>query len=97
MTFFWHDWAGYIGVVLVLLAYLLLQIHKLRGNGLAYQLMNILGALGVILSLVFGLGPINWPAFLMELAWVVIGVFGVVHGAQLRQRARAAGNTLPLW
>ena len=97
MTFFWHDWAGYIGVVLVLLAYLLMQLHKLRGNGLAYQLMNVFGALGVILSLVFGLGPINWPAFLMELAWVIIGVFGVVHGAQLRRRARASGTNLPLW
>lgn len=97
MTFLWHDWAGYIGVLLVLLAYLLLQLHKLRGNGLAYQLMNVFGALGVMLSLIFGLGPINWPAFLMELAWVVIGVFGVVHGTRARQRARLAGTTLPLW
>ncbi len=43
MTFYWHDWAGYIGVVLVLLAFLLLQAHKLHGNGLVYQLMNVLG------------------------------------------------------
>ena len=41
MNLFWHDWAGYIGVVLVLLAFLLLQAHKLHGNGLTYQLMNI--------------------------------------------------------
>ena len=26
-TLFWHDWAGYVGVVLVLLAFLLLQAH----------------------------------------------------------------------
>jgi hypothetical protein len=51
MTFQWHDWAGYIGVVLVLLAFFLLQAHKLHGNGLTYQLMNVLGALGVMLSL----------------------------------------------
>jgi hypothetical protein len=97
MTFFWHDWVGYIGVFFVLLAYLLLQAHKIRGNGLTYQLLNVLGAIGVILSLVFGLGPINWPAFLMELAWVIIGVFGIVHGTRLRREARAAGRNLPLW
>jgi paired small multidrug resistance pump len=97
MTFFWHDWVGYIGVFFVLLAYLLLQAHKIRGNGLIYQLLNVLGAIGVVLSLVFGLGPINWPAFLMEMAWIIIGVFGVVHGARLRQRAREKGLNLPLW
>ena len=57
----------------------------------------MLGALGVILSLVFGLGPVNWPAFLMELAWIIIGVFGIVHGTRLRKRAREEGRTLPLW
>ncbi|HTV84351.1 MAG TPA: hypothetical protein VME63_03030 [Dyella sp.] len=89
MTFFWHDWAGYIGVVLVLLAFLLLQAHKLHGNGLVFQLMNVLGALGVMLSLVFG--SFNAAAFFMQVAWMVIGVFGMVHSARLRRRAREAG------
>jgi paired small multidrug resistance pump len=88
MNFNWYDWAGYIGVVLVLLAFLLLQAHKLRGNGLVYQLMNVLGAIGVIISLSFGEGPINWPAFLMQLAWITIGVYGIVHATQLRREGR---------
>ena len=97
MNLFWHDWVGYLGVFFVLLAYLLLQAHKIRGNGLIYQLLNVLGAIGVILSLVFGLGPINWPAFLMELAWIIIGVFGIVHSANVRRKANAAGDKLPVW
>jgi len=88
MTLYWHDAVGYLGVLLILLAYLLLQMGKLQGNGLIYQLMNVLGAIGVILSLSFGLGPVNWPAFLMELAWIVIGVFGIVRGVTLRREAR---------
>jgi hypothetical protein len=88
MTFLWHDWAGYIGVVLVLLAFLLLQARKLRGNGLGYQLMNILGATGVALSLVFGVSPMNWPAFLMQIAWIGIGVYGITHTARARREAR---------
>ncbi|KRE89441.1 hypothetical protein ASG87_03630 [Frateuria sp. Soil773] len=97
MTFYWHDWAGYLGVALVLLAFLLLQAHKLRGNGLVYQLMNVLGAIGVILSLSFGQGPINWPAFLMQLAWIVIGVFGIVHSSRARREAREAGRKIAPW
>lgn len=93
MTFLWHDWCGYVGVALVLLAFLLLQAHKLHGNGLLYQLMNILGALGVILSLVFG-AAMNWPAFLMQVAWIVIGVFGIVHSARARREARELGSKI---
>ena len=87
-TLYWPDWVGYLGVLLILLAYLLLQLGKLRGNGLVYQLMNVFGATGVILSLSFGRGPVNWPAFLMELAWIIIGVFGIVRGVTLRREAR---------
>jgi paired small multidrug resistance pump len=91
-TLYWPDWVGYIGVLLILLAYLLLQLGKLLGNGLLYQLMNVFGAIGVILSLSFGLGPVNWPAFLMELAWIIIGVFGIVRGVALRREARGQGG-----
>ncbi|MEO8808815.1 MAG: hypothetical protein ABI386_01030 [Rhodanobacter sp.] len=80
---FWYDWAGYLGVVLVLLAYLLLQARLLPSDGLIYQLMNLLSALGLILSLLFG--SINWPAFLMEVAWLLISIYGIVRGWRLRQ------------
>lgn len=86
MTFHWYDWAGYIGVLLVLLAYFLLQARKLHGNKLAYQLMNIFGAFGVLLSLVFG--SFNWSAFLLEVAWIAVGIYGIVRGVQLRRIER---------
>jgi predicted tellurium resistance membrane protein TerC len=95
MTLHWHDWAGYVGVALMLLAYLLLQAHKLRGNGLVYQLMNVLGALGVILSLLFG--AFNASAFFMEVAWVLIGISGMVRGARVRREARNAGHKAQPW
>jgi paired small multidrug resistance pump len=88
MTFHWHDWAGYIGVLLVLLAYLLLQAHKLHGNGLVYQLMNVLGAIGVMLSLLFG--AFNASAFFMQVAWLLIGIYGIARGMRLRRETRAA-------
>ncbi|SEJ36612.1 CBU_0592 family membrane protein [Frateuria terrea] len=85
-TLFWYDWAGFIGVVLVLLAFLLLQAHKLHGNGITYQLMNVFGALGVALSLLFG--SFNASAFALEIAWMAIGIFGIVRSARRRQTER---------
>ena len=76
-TLLWHDWAGYVGVLLVLLAFLLLQAHKLHGNGLTFQLMNAFGAFGVLLSLTFGNN--NVPAFVMEAAWLAISIYGIVR------------------
>ncbi|MDE3211326.1 MAG: hypothetical protein KGM46_11355 [Pseudomonadota bacterium] len=86
MNFQWHDWAGYVGVALVLLAYLLLQERKLQGHGLVYQLMNTAGAIGVMLSLLFG--NFNMAAFLMQLAWLLIGIYGMVRGARFRRQSR---------
>lgn len=84
-TFFWHDWAGYIGVALVLLAYLLLQARSLHGNGLTYQLLNVFGALGVLLSLLFG--SFNLSAFVMEAAWLAISMYGIVRGSRVRNES----------
>jgi paired small multidrug resistance pump len=85
MNFLWHDWAGLIGVALVLLAFFLLQAHTLRGQGLVYQSMNLLGASGVILSLVFGV--FNLSAFLQELAWLLISLYGITRGVKSRREA----------
>jgi len=86
MSFFWYDWAGYIGVALVLLAFFLLQERKLQGSGLVYQLMNVLGAIGVMLSL--GFGNFNLSAFIMQVAWLLIGSYGIVRGIQRRRETR---------
>jgi len=88
MSFLWYDWAGYIGVALVLLAFFLLQERKLQGSGLVYQLMNVLAAIGVMLSLAFG--NFNLSAFIMQVAWLLIGGYGIVRGIQRRRGTRAS-------
>ena len=93
MNLFWYDWAGYIGVALVLLAFLLLQAHRLHGNGLTYQVMNIFGALGVLLSLLFG--SFNLSAFLLEAAWIAIGVYGVAANWRRRRAVTPPAGNAP--
>jgi len=83
MNLFWYDWAGYIGVALVLLAFFLLQERKLQGSSLTYQLMNILGAVGMMLSLCFG--NFNLASFIMQVAWLLIGGYGMVRGIKRRR------------
>jgi hypothetical protein len=43
-----------------------------------------------MLSLLFG--RFNWPAFLMQVAWLLIGIYGVARGVQKR---RDANDRLP--
>lgn len=86
VTILWYDWLGYVGVALVLLAFLLLQARKLNGNGLIYQLLNMFGSFGVLLSLTFG--NRNVPALLLEIAWVLISVYGIARSARARREAR---------
>ena len=75
----WYDWVGLFGVVLILLGYFVLQTGRIRGNGLPYQLMNLLGASGVLVSLVY---KPNVSAIIMEAAWAAISVYGIVRGVR---------------
>lgn len=82
----WYDWCGYVGVALILGSFFLLQAEKLKSNGWIYQLMNVLGAIGIMLSLVFG--AFNLPAFLQELIWALIGIYGIIAARRRRLAVR---------
>lgn len=83
MNFYWHDYVGMFGVVLILLGFMMLQAHKLSGQGLVYQLLNLVGALGILVSLVAG--NFNLAAFVQELAWFAIAAYGIVKGYRMRR------------
>ncbi|HKT41987.1 MAG TPA: hypothetical protein VJQ86_06465 [Rhodanobacteraceae bacterium] len=82
VTLDWTVIVGLVGMIITLFAYFLLQAQKLHGNGLIYQLMNALGALGVALSLLFG--TFNLPAFLLEVIWLVISIYGIMVARRIR-------------
>ena len=83
MTLHWWDIAGMAGVACILLAYLLLQVGKLDGMGLRYSLLNLIGALLIVLSLLF---KFNLSAFLMEAAWVGISIMGIRRALRNRHK-----------
>jgi hypothetical protein len=70
----WFDLVGNLGVLLMVIAYLLLQLEKLSGSALSYLLLNALGAVLVMISLMF---RFNLSAFLMEAFWLLISLYGL--------------------
>lgn len=68
------DLAGTIGVVLLMIAYLLLQIGRLDSKSLLYSVLNAIGACLIVVSLLFAF---NLAAFVMEVFWILISIVGI--------------------
>ena len=84
MNYTWYDLAGNIGVLMMVVAYLLLQLEKLSSTAVSYLLLNAAGAVLVIVSLTF---HFNLSAFLMEVFWLLISLFGLSKSLFRRPKA----------
>jgi hypothetical protein len=76
------DAIGLLGVSLILLAYFLLQIEKLSSDQLAYPVLNLGGALFILVSLTH---TFNLASFVIEVCWIAISIYGIAK--ILRRRA----------
>ena len=76
MTFEFHDIVGTVGVILIVAAYFLLQIGKMKNDSLLFSVGNGVGAALILFSLLF---EFNAPAFLIEFFWLLISIIGVVR------------------
>ena len=75
------DFLGNIGVVVLMVTYLMLQLSKLRSDGLAYSLLNAIGASLIVISLLYNF---NLSALLMEVFWVLISLLGIYRYFRLK-------------
>ena len=76
------DILGIIGVVLILAAYLALQLEKMDPKSVVYSALNGVGAALILLSLYY---DFNLSAALIEIAWLVISIFGLFKALRSRQ------------
>ena len=83
MNFNLFDVAGFVGVFLIVIAYLLLQLDKLPSSSLSFSLMNAAGSLLIVLSLLF---KFNMSAFLIEVFWFLISLLGLAKWLISRKR-----------
>ena len=74
MSYSLLDLVGNVGVVVLMIAYLMLQLNKLHSDGLAYSLANAVGASLIVVSLLVNF---NLSAFIMEVFWVLISFVGI--------------------
>jgi hypothetical protein len=79
------DLVGFIGVLLIVITYLLLQLDKLLSSSLSFSLLNAAGSLLIIVSLAF---KFNVSAFLIEVFWFLISVLGLTKWLISRKRQR---------
>lgn len=71
---------GWIGMVLVLLAYLLLSTNKIN-NGIIYQILNLIAST----LMAIGLFPTKaWFSFSLQVIWGIIAIVTLIKGIYLK-------------
>ncbi len=78
------DILGVVGVLCILIAYAGATTKKLDATQAPALLLNLTGALLILVSLYF---DFNLSAVLMEAAWALVAVYGLVRSALGRKRA----------
>ncbi len=69
-----YDIIGWIGMVLVLIAYALLSTNKIK-NGYLYQFLNLIA--GVFMAI--GLFPKDaWFSFTLQIIWAIIALITIL-------------------
>lgn len=79
---------GWLGVVLCSLAFLLLNLKVLKVDNLLYQLLNVFGGTGLVISAFYFADA---PNLAVNLVWVLIALFGVIRYA--RQLSKRNGRS----
>ena len=75
MTYTVYDFIGNVGILLILGAYWALQTERASARSRGYNIANATGAAAILVSLLF---KFNLSAFLIELAWLGISLYGLI-------------------
>jgi len=86
VTYAWYDLVGNAGVLLIVTAYMMLQLRRLEATELTFSLMNVIGAALIIVSLLYAF---NTSAMVMEVFWLAISLVGVARWARERRKNSA--------
>ncbi len=71
------DIIGCVGTLIIVVAYALLQARKLEPDGVLYSLLNVTGAVMILVSLYY---VWNVAAVVMEVTWLIISAYGLGKG-----------------
>ena len=65
---------GWMGVSFILLAYLLITLETLKPNSILYGLMNLFGALGIIVS---SYSKRDFQPVFLNIVWLIVAAIGI--------------------
>lgn len=75
------DAVGFAGVAIILVAYASAALGRLNATSAVAHGMNFVGAALILVSLAFKPNP---AAIVMESAWALVGLFGLLRAALKR-------------
>ena len=73
---------GIIGVSLVLVAYYLIQSHRVKNTDFNYSMLNLVGAILILVSLMYHW---NLASVVIEIAWITISLGGLYRWSKLHK------------
>ena len=80
-----YQFIGFIGMIFIVYAYFLTQADKISHASLKYQLLNLIGATLLIISLFV---HFNLGSFFIEVFWILITIYGM-----LKNRMKKKGTS----
>ncbi len=66
-----RSWYGWLGAALILSAYLMVSVETISARGAAFQLLNLLGSAGIVVS---AAAKRDWPPLALNLVWSVVAL-----------------------
>jgi predicted membrane protein len=70
------DIIGMFGTFAIVLAYFLIQLDKMDPKGVQYNVLNLVGAILLLISLCINF---NLASFVIELFWIAASLVGLVR------------------
>ena len=80
---------GTSGVILILVAYFMIQSDRLHKHGFAYSFMNLIGSVLIFITL---LHTWNLPSVIIEVFWFIISVYGLIRWFKLKKNNNNSGG-----
>lgn len=80
-----YQWTGFVGMAFVVVAYLFLQINKYDIHSLEYQLLNLVGAILLLISLCV---HFNLGSFVIEVFWILITIYGIYNNLKKKKASK---------
>lgn len=77
------QWIGFLGMAFVVFAYLLLQTKKYTIESMQYQLLNLVGAILLLISLFV---HFNLGSFIIEVFWIIITLYGMYKNITKKEK-----------